>query len=49
MSAAPQSSQPEAAPVRRCPIENPHYCIGTRCQLFGVCDFNRQPDRKAQP
>lgn len=25
-----------------CPIEDPRFCLGTRCQTFGVCDYNRR-------
>lgn len=25
-----------------CPIENPHFCLGARCQITGICDFNRR-------
>lgn len=25
-----------------CPIEDPHFCLGARCQLTGVCDHNRR-------
>ena len=28
--------------ARWCPIENPRYCVGARCQTFGVCDHNRR-------
>jgi hypothetical protein len=31
----------------RCPIQNPRACLGARCQLFGVCDHNRQLDGRA--
>lgn len=30
----------------RCPIEEPHFCLGYRCQLTGVCDFNRRMREK---
>lgn len=25
-----------------CPIEDPHFCLGARCQITGVCDYNRR-------
>jgi len=28
--------------MTRCPIKDPHFCLGTRCQLTGICDFNRR-------
>lgn len=30
--------------TKRCPIDDPHACLGTRCQIFGVCDHNRRLD-----
>lgn len=27
---------------RECPIDDPHFCLGVRCQINGVCDFNRR-------
>lgn len=32
-----------------CPIENPFYCLGARCQLSGVCDHNRRLEEMARP
>jgi hypothetical protein len=34
----------EAWEIARCIIDNPHFCLGARCQLFGVCDYNRRLD-----
>lgn len=35
--------------MNRCPIEEPHFCLGYRCQLTGVCDFNRRMREKQEP
>jgi len=32
----------------RCPIEDPYSCLGYRCRLTGVCDYNRDLDTKKQ-
>lgn len=28
-----------------CPIEDPHFCLGARCQVTGICDYNRRHRR----
>ncbi len=33
----------------RCPIQDPHFCLGARCQVTGICDFNRQLAAKQEP
>jgi hypothetical protein len=35
--------------TERCPIEDPHFCLGARCQLTGICDFNRRLAKEQQP
>ena len=35
-------------PQQKCPIENPHFCLGYRCQVTGLCDFNKRLAEKQE-
>lgn len=33
--------------TQRCPIEQPQFCLGARCQVLGVCAHNLRMDKIA--